>query len=85
MNWLISVANPARKQLQKIDFGDAEKIEIAIDKMADNPFAGDVQKMSGKEDVWRRRVGSYRIFFRPDSNLHIIYILEIIRRTSKTY
>ena len=85
MSWQISVANAARKQLKKIHWQDAEKIEKVIDSMAGNPFAGDIQKMTGKEDVWRRRVGSYRIFYKVHSGLLIVYILEIERRTSNTY
>jgi len=85
MSWQISVANAAQKQLEKVPARNAEKIEKAIDGMAVNPFAGDVKKMSGKEDIWRRRVGSYRIFYKVIQDLKIVYIFEITRRTSKTY
>ena len=85
MNWQVFVTDPARRQLSKIYLQDAEKVESAIDGMANDPYIGDIQKLSGKNDVWRRRVGSYRIFYKPDFNQRIIYILEILRRTSKTY
>jgi mRNA-degrading endonuclease RelE of RelBE toxin-antitoxin system len=32
--------------------------------MAVAPFAGDVLKLEGEDNLWRRRVGSYRIFSR---------------------
>ena len=85
MNWQISIASAAQKQLKKINWQDAQKIEKVIDGMVCNPFVGDIQKMVGKEDVWRRRVGSYRIFYKVNNDLLIIYILEIKRRTSNTY
>ena len=85
MNWQISIASAAQKQLKKINWQDAQKIEKVIDGMVGNPFVGDIQKMVGKEDVWRRRVGSYRIFYKVNNDLLIIYILEIKRRTSNTY
>ena len=85
MNWQIFVTSPARRQLNKIDSQDTKKVESAIGGMAIDPFIGDIQKMSGKNNVWRRRVGSYRIFYKLDFNQRIIYILEILRRTSKTY
>ena len=84
MNWRISVTSPAEKQLSKIHWQDAQKIRSAIDRMADNPFVGDIQKMTGNA-AWRRRVGSYRIFYIVNPVSRSIYIYEITRRTSKTY
>ena len=85
MNWRISVGNIAKKQLNKIHPKDTEKIEAAINKLSEDPFGGDVQKLADKENIWRRRVGAFRIFYSPDHNFHVIYILEIKRRTSNTY
>jgi len=41
--------------------------------------------MEGRDDVWRRRTGSYRIFYEVDTVRKIIYVFDIKRRTSKTY
>jgi mRNA-degrading endonuclease RelE of RelBE toxin-antitoxin system len=53
--------------------------------MADDPFAGDVLKLEGGSDRWRRRVGSYRIFFSVDTSTRTVFVTAIVRRTSKTY
>jgi mRNA-degrading endonuclease RelE of RelBE toxin-antitoxin system len=53
--------------------------------MADDPFAGDVLKLEGEGKGWRRRVGSYRIFFSVDASIRTVFITAIVRRTSKTY
>jgi hypothetical protein len=31
--------------------------------MAEDPFSGDILKLRGMENRWRRRAGSYRISF----------------------
>jgi len=85
MNWRISVTGPAEKQLGKIHRPDAQKIRSTIDRMADNPFFGDIQKLSGQPGGWRRRVGSYRIFYKVNLDTRSIFIYETARRTSKTY
>jgi mRNA-degrading endonuclease RelE of RelBE toxin-antitoxin system len=36
--------------------------------MAIDPFAGDILKLQGEGNRWRRRVGNYRIFFSIDSS-----------------
>ena len=84
MSWHISVTNAAKKQLEKVHSRDAERIEAVISLMAEDPFFGDIQKMTGQA-IWRRRVGSYRIFYKVDGALRVVYILEVKRRTSKTY
>lgn len=85
MNWRIAVAGRARKQLKRFPVADTDRIKHAVDDMADNPFRGDIEKMSGKENVWRRRVGAYRIFYEILNDRGIIRISEITRRTSHTY
>lgn len=52
------------KIIQRMPRRDAEKIISAIKLLSFNPYYGDIQKMKGEEDVWRRRIGSYRIFYK---------------------
>ena len=85
MSWRIIVVGRAGKQLKRIPASDAERIESAIDAMERDPFAGDIEKMGGQENIWRRRVGAYRIFYEVFANQRMIRITEIRRRASNTY
>jgi len=53
--------------------------------MAEDPFTGDVLKLEGKTNRWRRRVGSYRIFFVVDTVAKTVEVSAVVRRTSTTY
>jgi mRNA-degrading endonuclease RelE of RelBE toxin-antitoxin system len=53
--------------------------------MAVDPFSGDVLKLEGQGNRWRRRVGSYRIFFAVDTTAKAVAVIAILRRTSRTY
>jgi mRNA-degrading endonuclease RelE of RelBE toxin-antitoxin system len=53
--------------------------------MAANPFSGDIIKLEGEATRWRRRVGSYRIFFAVDAAKNSVAVSAILRRTSTTY
>jgi mRNA-degrading endonuclease RelE of RelBE toxin-antitoxin system len=53
--------------------------------MAGDPFCGDVLKLEGESNRWRRRVGTYRIFFAVDSTARTVAVSAIVRRTSGTY
>ena len=34
-----------------------------IKDLAIDPYTSDIQKMKGERNVWRRRIGSYRLFY----------------------
>jgi mRNA-degrading endonuclease RelE of RelBE toxin-antitoxin system len=46
--------------------------------MEQNPFSGDVLKLEGSNGRWRRRVGSYRIFFAIDSNTGTVAVSAMV-------
>ena len=85
MNWELIVDALARKQLKRIPQHDAERLLSAIDELAVNPFAGDIEKMEGEKKIWRRRIGNYRIFYEIVSRDKTIYVFRVERRTSSTY
>ena len=84
MNWHVTVAISAQKELKRIPRQDEKKIAGIISSMSDDPFFGDIQHMPEK-NVWRRRVGSYRIFYKIYKDLRMVYVFEITRRASNTY
>ncbi|MBI2639775.1 MAG: type II toxin-antitoxin system RelE/ParE family toxin [Candidatus Sungbacteria bacterium] len=85
MNWRIYVRSKASKQLKRLPIEYIARIERTIDEMAVNPFGGDVEKMEGKAEIWRRRIGAYRIKYEIFFPERIVNIFEIKRRTSNTY
>ena len=50
-----------------------------------DPYFGDIKKMKGEENTWRRRTGAYRIFYKLRIAEKIILVFRVERRTSKTY
>lgn len=85
MNWILIINPSVKKQLKRIPKSDAERIVFIIQELAANPYAGDIEKMEGEEDSWRRRIGSYRIFYEINAAKEIIHVFDLKRRTSSTY
>lgn len=85
MTWTVIVAKPAQKQVARFPAKDQQKIGAALRSLANDPFVGDVLKLEGEGSRWRRRVGSYRIFFTVATAARIVAVSAIIRRTSSTY
>ena len=85
MKWQISITDRAKKMMRRVPKSDFRHIEEAINEMAIDPFLGDLQKLGGGTQTWRRRIGSYRIIFETSVQQKIIFITDIRRRASNTY
>jgi mRNA interferase RelE/StbE len=84
-NWILQVDNFVDKFLAKSPKRDSLVIFEVIENLPENPFLGDIQKIKGEENSWRRRVGNYRIFYEVLPKENLIYIYEVKRRSSNTY
>lgn len=85
-SWVLHVDPVVYKFFKRIPRRDAERILFIIEReLPINPFADDIQKMGGEQNVWRRRVGAYRIKFEIIKKTKIIHVFRVERRTSKTY
>lgn len=85
MTWRIVIDGSVHKKLLHIPRKDAERMEETFDQLTDNPFGGDAQKMGGQDNTWRRRVGSYRIFYDIFVSEKTILVFKLKRRGSNTY
>jgi mRNA-degrading endonuclease RelE of RelBE toxin-antitoxin system len=83
--WTVTVARPAQKSVAEFPVKYQDRIRAAVRAMADDPFSGDVIKLEGGGNRWRRRVGNYRIFLGVDAAARTVDVSAIARRTSTTY
>lgn len=84
-NWDLRIDTSVFKFLQKTPRRYSAAILVGIRLLSTNPFFGDVQKMKGEDNVWRLRIGAYRVFYKIFSKEKIILVFHVERRTSKTY
>ena len=59
--------------------------EAAIKNFKSNPFAGDIERIEGEKNIWRRRIGAYRILYEVFLKERVVLIADIRRRTSSTF
>lgn len=84
-DWLLQVDPQVHKDIKNFPRQDTRRILNAVEMLPINPYAGDIQKMTGEENVWRRRIGNYRIFYEIITRDKILHVFRVERRTSKTY
>ena len=85
MSWLVVLTNIAEKQLRRIPREYRERIDEILREMREDPFRGDVIKLGGAGERWRRRIGAYRIMYNLSQKERTLFIYDIRRRTSSTY
>ena len=85
MTWKVIIDPSVAKGLKKINKTVHYHIKEAIDEMNLNPYTGDIRNITGQINIWRKRVGAYRIFYEIKLSFKIVHIFKIERRTSTTY
>ncbi|GAA4464185.1 type II toxin-antitoxin system RelE/ParE family toxin [Nemorincola caseinilytica] len=77
----IVVKPSAARELKKLPRIIATAIAKKIDGLADNPRPEGCKKLVGnKEDLWRVRVGNYRVLYAIDDTIRIVDIHHIGNR-----
>ena len=85
MKWDIDLVASARKSLKKASPDDRRRLLRALEEMQHDPFTGDIARLLAGRFDWRRRVGSWRIFFSVYPDVRRVDVGAIERRTSTTY
>jgi mRNA interferase RelE/StbE len=67
----------AEKQLAKLDKNSRLRIIASLDRLREAYPVGDLRKMQGYDDLWRLRVGDYRVVMHIDLVTAIITITVI--------
>ena len=72
----------ALKFLAKLEKKQRERIKSAIIGLTSKPPQGDIKPLQGYDEVYRLRVGSYRIIYKytVENKLDILYIIDIGNR-----
>jgi mRNA interferase RelE/StbE len=70
----------ARRELAAIQPADRKRVLSAIESLADDPRPSGCAKMSGFRDIWRIRVGVYRVIYRLENRMLTVEIIRIGHR-----
>ena len=79
-SYRIEVSATAEKQLRKLPRDDQIRVLRAIRPLATEPTPAGSRKVRGYDDVFRIRVGTYRVLYRVEGRRILIVILKIGHR-----
>lgn len=78
--YTILLSNLAKKALGKLERLVQERIVVALDLLKSDPRPPKAVKLRGEDDVWRIRVGDYRILYEVIDNELVVWIVRIANR-----
>ena len=85
MNWEIKIAKRVLREMKRIPKKDAKRLLFVLEEFRENPYQGDIEKIKGEDNFWRRRVGNYRILYEILQEQKYIEVFDVRRRTTTTH
>jgi mRNA interferase RelE/StbE len=76
----IEISRTAEKQLKKLSKDDQKRVVAAILDLAEDPVPKGSRKLTGYEDVYRIRVGRFRVLYSWAAKTLIVIVLKIGHR-----
>jgi mRNA interferase RelE/StbE len=76
----VEISSTAEKQLRKLTPPDLGRVVRALVGLGDDPHLPGSRKLSGYTDVFRIRVGVYRVLYSVEGRRLIVIILKIGHR-----
>lgn len=73
----IIIEKRAKKFIDKMPRNERSRILAAISKL---PAGEDIKKMKGHDDLFRLRVGAYRVIYKVDHGELIILVIDVGNR-----
>ena len=84
MEYTITIARSARRELQALALDMAERVLERIESLSANPRPPGCRKLRGSNDLWRIRIGDYRVVYRIDDTYHIVDV-TVVRHRREVY
>jgi len=84
-SYTIEITNAARRQLKKIIRDDKKRILDKLEALAENPRPHGYKHLTDMENLFRVRVGDYRIIYEIENKVLLVIVLRIAKRNERTY
>ena len=79
-DYRIEFTPSARKQFEKLPAQVRRRLAPEIDSLAKEPRPADVKHLAGPDDLWRIRVGAYRIVYAIEDDRLVVLVVKLGHR-----
>ena len=78
--YILSLSSRAQRETRRLDRQILARIAKAIDSLVENPRPPGCLKVKNNENLWRIRVGDWRIGYEIDDATHVVTIITVGHR-----
>jgi mRNA interferase RelE/StbE len=79
-DYAITFARSARRELETFDASIVRRVISKIDALTQDPRPSGSRKLQGEQNLWRIRIGDYRVVYSVDDRQRIVDIVRIRHR-----
>ena len=80
MAYRVELTPDARKSLKRVPADVQERVLAALFLLGQTPRPSSVKKLSDKRDLYRIRVGDYRVLYRIQDTVLLVLVVKIGHR-----
>jgi mRNA interferase RelE/StbE len=80
MAYTVEFGASADRELRKLSRELQLRLRPRIDALETNPRAPGAKKLAGRENLWRIRVGDYRVVYEIHDRILVVLIVRIAHR-----
>lgn len=80
MAYRVELLPAVRREFRAFDSLARERILRALVKLETDPRPAGAKKLAGREDLWRIRVGDYRVVYEIRDRILVVLIVRIAHR-----
>jgi len=70
----------AAKEFRALPSEIKHRVRTVIERLRHNPYSGGTCKLKGREQLYRIRIGAYRIIYELDKNAGLILVTRVRHR-----
>lgn len=80
MKYQVDFTRQSRKQLDQLPIPVKKRILKRLLALEDHPQSSSAKKLSGQEEIWRLRVGDYRVIYEIQGERLVVLVLRVGHR-----
>ena len=75
--YTVQFVRSARKDLERLPDAVLQRVFPRIEALADTPRPAGCRKLRGAKDLWRIRVGDYRVVYQIDDGILLVEVRTV--------
>ena len=80
MSYEVQILPKAARQIKALSVEVRQNITLTIQSLANEPRPIGVKKLSGEKDIYRVRVGNYRVLYRIVDKVLVVVVVSVGHR-----